>query len=80
VSAEGGANLEDQVGGEDVPERPASMFTPDDVEDQRNEHAPQLGSHSGLMIPAQAKRSRKRRSSRGTNMSEANTSRSRRTS
>src|SRR5205823_9686641 len=31
---EGGGDLEDQVGGEDVPERPASRFTADDVEDQ----------------------------------------------
>jgi len=32
--AEGGSDLEDQVGGENVPERPASRFTPDDVEDR----------------------------------------------
>jgi DNA end-binding protein Ku len=32
--AEGGGDREDQVGGQDVPERPASRLTPDDVEDQ----------------------------------------------
>src|SRR6266480_3549146 len=32
--AEGDGDMEDQVGGQDVSERPTSRFTPDDVEDQ----------------------------------------------
>ena len=31
---EGGGDLEDQLGGQDLPERPASRLTPDYVEDQ----------------------------------------------
>jgi DNA end-binding protein Ku len=38
--AEGGGDPEDQVGGEDVPERPASRFTPDYVEDQAERARP----------------------------------------
>src|SRR3984893_18053176 len=38
--AEGGGDLEDQVGGQDVPERPASRLTPDDVEDQAERMRP----------------------------------------
>ena len=38
--AEGGGDLEDQVGGQDVPERPASRLTPDDVEDRAERMRP----------------------------------------
>src|SRR5437660_7244960 len=38
--AEGSGDLEDQVGGEGVSERPASRFTPDDVEDQAERTRP----------------------------------------
>src|SRR4029077_8699896 len=40
TSAENGGDLEDQVGGEDVLERPTPRFTSDDVEDQAERARP----------------------------------------
>ncbi len=40
ASSEGNGELEDQVGGQDVTERPASRLTPDDVEDQAERMRP----------------------------------------
>jgi hypothetical protein len=61
--ADGGGDLGDQFGGEDVPERPASRFTPDYVEDQA-ERARPATRITLLTIRAQAKKSRKKTSSR----------------
>ena len=54
---EGGGDLEDQVGGEDVPERPASRFTLDHDEDEAERARPATrigpyeGSQEGLTMP-----------------------------
>src|SRR6266446_1193092 len=66
---EGGGELEDQVGGQDVSERPASRLTPDYVEDQAERIPRRLELRFGLTIRARAKKSRKTRSSGGSNMS-----------
>jgi hypothetical protein len=75
---EGGGELGNQVGGEDVSGPPASRLIPDHVEEQAERIHP--ATSFGLTNPAPAKRSRKKRSSKVTNTNAANTSPSHRTS
>src|SRR6202048_4510513 len=68
MSAEGDGDLEDQLGREDVSERPASRLTPDYVEDQAERARPATRITLRPHDPSSGEESRKTRSSGGTNM------------
>jgi hypothetical protein len=72
-------DLPDRDDGRDILDRRRGLFLRRS-RISRHRFAPQLGLHSGLTIRAQAKKSRKKRSSGGTNTNAASTSRLRRTS